>query len=153
MPPARIFAPSVYVGTIDSVNANISSLSCSSSQPLSLPSLYAACERAGIAPRDLAGFLYDRLSQHPDAGGACPQGTEGTVGPCPPSTLDVLRALLSHANREHDRVFASQACLAQETGKGETTVGVVIGWLRAVGAVRRIDDPEELLAGDGPHRA
>jgi hypothetical protein len=71
MPLAHAFAPSVYVGAPVSVNANISSPTYSPSQSPSFPSLYAACERAGMAPRELAGFLYDRLSQHP-AGGAPP---------------------------------------------------------------------------------
>lgn len=121
------------------------SLTESAAGAVNLP-LRAACERAGIGRCTLAGLLFDGILSAP-VRDDLPHFAIGRAA------LDVLRQLLDHANAAHDRVFASVACLAEETGRSTSTIDLVLTYLRRIKAIRLVDDPTELYAGDGPHNA
>jgi hypothetical protein len=70
---------------------------------------------------------------------------------CPRKWGDVLAAMLSHLNPEHNWVWAGVKTLAAESSTSDRTVKRVTAWARAQLGLRVVQG-DELSAGPGPHR-
>jgi len=104
-----------------------------------------AADAVGVALEDIAGIAYQKICEH--------LGKE-----IPRSCLLVLRAFLSHANKEHNRVFASLAEIRDNVNAlrrrpiAQSTIEEAVKVLVDQGILRRLWG-DELMTGDGPHCA
>lgn len=109
--------------------------------PLAVP-LRAACEAVGLPLAALADLAF---------GAACRRRPGKKTG-LTRSALEVLGALLEHANTGHDRVWPCIKTLAARLDLSDDTVNAALLLWRRLGVLRVVTG-EELASGPGPHTA